>query len=223
MSATWLSDVLRTNQTAVADLTVALLEKTGGNPFFLRRALVNLHAAGALHMDSASGSWRWDIDAVRRAELADNMVADAIARLHQLPSALLQLLTLAACVGHRFDANLLATISGKDPAEILMLLGDAEEQGLVTGDSRSFHGTSGRMPDTTSLRDRLSSLSSQGGGRYEFVHPRLQQAAYGLLAGPLRQELHLRIARHLLALPASEREEWAYDLTEQCRPHRWVA
>ena len=213
----WLSEMLRVGQTAVADLTAVLLEKTGGNPFFLRQLLVTLQQSGALRMDAASGSWRWDSDAVRRAELADNMVDHAIARLHQLPPDLLKLLTLAACVGNRFDADLLATLSGEDPAETLVCLREAEEQGLVTGASWQDRGASVRLGDPHSIHHSGSASLSWGGGHYEFAHPLLQHAAYGLLAEPLRREMHLGIARHLLSLSPEEREERANDLAEHCR------
>lgn len=193
----WLSDVLRSYPSALKDLTVALFEKTGGNPAFLREALINLYGAGALQMDVATGTWRWDMAAVRLAQLSDNMVDHAITQLRGLSSTLAQFLTTAACVGNRFDAHLLAAVSGQPLADVFAFLQEAQEAGL--------------------LSRRVGSLPMATAAQYEFAHPRLQQAAFGMLSEQRRRETHLSIARYLLSLPQAEREASAYDLTEQCR------
>ena len=53
-------------------------------------------------------------------------------------------------------------------------------------------------------------------GSYRFVHDRIQEAAYSLIAEEVRAEAHLRIGRLLHAhVPAEKREEAIFEIVSQ--------
>ncbi len=56
-----LADTLHTDEERVLLLARLLLEKTGGNPFFLTQFLGTLHREKLLQFDMAARGWRWDL------------------------------------------------------------------------------------------------------------------------------------------------------------------
>jgi serine/threonine protein kinase len=75
---TFLSDTLR-SQKGIQELGTVIYKKTQGNPFFSRRLLSSLYEEGRIRYDSAINSWKWDIEEVNVAAIADN-VADLVAK-----------------------------------------------------------------------------------------------------------------------------------------------
>ena len=69
---------------AVAELAEVVVDKTGGNPFFVRAFVDALADADIVQLDAEARCWRWDIAAVRACVVTDNVVdllVDKIARL----------------------------------------------------------------------------------------------------------------------------------------------
>ena len=74
------------------------LRKTGGNPFFVIQFLEALEREGRLRFDSDELCWRFDVDEIGAAPLADNVVELMTRRIQSLPSKVQYALTLAACI-----------------------------------------------------------------------------------------------------------------------------
>jgi DNA-binding CsgD family transcriptional regulator len=137
-----------------SNLIVAVHRASGGNPFFvdqLARAI-------------AEGSWRpgEDLGSVR----------DVVrSRLALLGSKCQNLLGVAAVIGDRFEAGLLAESTGTSPESVLALLDEACAHGLVeaTGDP----------------------------GEYKFVHALTQAAVESSLPTSERLQIHRRVAMAL--------------------------
>ena len=67
-----------------------------------------------------------------------------------------------------------------------------------------------------SLGGRSSGAGRAPGGSYQFVHDRVQEAAYSLIPEAQRDEAHLRIGRRLAAhIPPEQREEAIFDIVNQ--------
>ena len=141
--------------------------------------LSSLNEEGRIRYDSEINSWKWDIEDINAAAIADN-VADLLAKkIAQLPEATQNILKLAACIGNRFDTATLAMISGLAEKEVLKTLSESLSGQYVFGSD-----------DT-----------------YEFVHDQVQQGGYALIAEEDRPRVHLEIGRLLLSNTASEKVE----------------
>ncbi|HYH99531.1 ATP-binding sensor histidine kinase [Hyalangium sp.] len=170
----------------IEPLSALVLEKTGGNPFFLLQMMVTLHQDGLLLRTSAGG-WQWDGEGVRAKGYSDNVVDFLVGKLRQLPSEAQHLLRLAACVGNPFSLPMLATLSGRgEVGQVEQALEPVLQEGL---------------------------LVRSGPEQYRFLHDRIQHAAHALLSPEELPALHLRIGRLLLErLSVEEIREQLFDV-----------
>ncbi|HXI59835.1 MAG TPA: AAA family ATPase, partial [Polyangia bacterium] len=97
-------------------------------------------------------------------------------RLSQLDDRTRELLPWVAALGHAFKPDLLASICGAAPLDLLPALEDLERHGVL----------------------RIA------GDGYDFAHDLLRQCAYRQLSEPRRRLVHLQIARVLQAAAASD-------------------
>jgi diguanylate cyclase (GGDEF)-like protein/PAS domain S-box-containing protein len=164
------ADTLHRQPGDVADLTRLIEEKTGGNPFFVSQMLKELHARGVFRVDQESGGWLWDMDGIRAMGLTDNVVDLMAGRIGRMGLQTRRALQLAACIGNRFTLAMLAAVYETSQEETSEALWEALQAGLL-------------IPSGTTLR---------------FLHDRVQQAAYSLIAERDIAPLHLRIGRLLL-------------------------
>ena len=125
--------------------------------------------------------------------VTENVVDLLVDRLHRFSSETRRLLSLAACIGNTFDLESLERISGKGSGEIDENLLPALEAGLILGFSRA--------PEP----DYPTAGASAEGGSYKFLHDRVQQAAYALIAQKEKQPVHLQIGQTLLKQYAPEK------------------
>jgi predicted ATPase/transcriptional regulator with GAF, ATPase, and Fis domain/tRNA A-37 threonylcarbamoyl transferase component Bud32 len=175
-----LSDTFQGNSEPVDRLQRLLVEKTAGNPFFLRQFLTALHHKGKLTFDYSRNGWVWDIDELEAMNITTNVADLMVTRLEELDVDTIRTLRLAACVGSRFDLATLALIAPHLQGDVSGGMRPAIEAGLVIPDrgSATQHGGGDVAPESTRLR---------------FLHDRVQQAAYGMLDEPAKREAHLRI------------------------------
>ena len=111
-----------------------------------------------------------------------------VAKLHQLPQEVRDAVTLAACAGNVVDVATFSRISGLPEGAAQARLWETVREGLMRRDGHS----------------------------YRFVHDRIQQAAYSLVPEAQRAEIHLRVARLLIAhTPAEKIDEHIFDIVSQ--------
>ena len=180
-----LAEALHQRASEVSELARLIHQKSGGNPFFAIQLLRNLSEASTLHFDAESFRWRWVLSEVDAAAVTDNVVDLVVVSLERLDPQARTLVEIAACLGNASPARLLALASGQSEEELATAIEPAFVQGLLL------------------RRDE----------RYQFLHDRVHQAAYGLMDAPSKAERHLAIARRLLeALDERELEEHVFDL-----------
>ena len=97
-----------------------------------------------------------------------------IDRLHRFSSETRKLLSLAACIGNTFDLESLERISGAGAGSSMRTCC----RPLRPGDPRFF-----RVPEP----DDPTAGASTEGGSYKFLHDRVQQAAYAIIAEKEKQ------------------------------------
>lgn len=176
-----IAQLIATGLNRPADQCLSLADiisnKTGGNPFFIRQLLRELHMQGLIRFATSTASWEWDLDEIARAPVSDNVLDLMVQAIGRLPVTTRNLIQVAACIGYRADLATLANVSGNTPETAINLLRPALQDCLLL----PLRGT----PDTHMV--------------LQFVHDRVQQAAYSLLSETRRASLHLDIGNYLLS------------------------
>jgi predicted ATPase/signal transduction histidine kinase len=187
-------DTLCRDRAEAMPLAHLVYRKTMGNPFFIGQFIKSLHADKLLRFESHG--WQWDLAQIEAANITDNVVELLTRELRRLPLPTQRLLTLAACIGSRFDLATLETVSGTPAEEIARLLRAAMLAGLIlAAESTALHG--------------MTSLS------YQFQHDKVRQAAYEGIAREEADAIHLQIGRLMLdSLDEAEREERIFDIVD---------
>jgi histidine kinase len=192
----------------VADLAQLVFKKTQGNPFFLAQFIRSLNARGLLTFDPERGRWQWDLEQIQGESITDN-VADLMAeRLASLPGAAREALKHASCIGNKFSLEVLSAISGQALEQTALALWEAVQTGLLLpiGNAYKYVQNSSAWPSAATPVET----------RYEFLHDRVQEAAYALMTRDTREQLHLRIGRLLLQnTPEDQRPAVIFDIVNQ--------
>src|SRR5271166_5418808 len=136
-------------------------EKTDGNPFFTIQFLTALAEEGLLAFDRGAPAWQWDIDRIRAKGYTDNVVDLMAGKLNRLPDETQEALKQLACLGNAAEIATLTMVHGEPKQAIHGALWEAVRAGFII---------------------RLESA-------YTFLHDRIQQAAYSLIAEDHRAEV----------------------------------
>lgn len=172
-----LSRTLAHDRKQVADLAQIALEKTGGNPFFLKQFLHSLYRKKIIFFSGETKSWQWDDDAVSSCQLTSNIADHIIQDLSSLPPEVLKMLKTASCLGSRFSTDLLAPIHIKVDRDIQPLLDIAQNNGILL---------------------KYFSNQQQNAHLYRFSHDQIHHAIYSLLETSEAGRIHNEIAYWLL-------------------------
>ncbi|AKT35906.1 trifunctional serine/threonine-protein kinase/ATP-binding protein/sensor histidine kinase [Chondromyces crocatus] len=201
-----IEDSLGGDKEVAAELSPVVFEKTQGNPFFVKQFLTSLHQRGLIEHDAERGGWHFDTERIQSLDITDNVATLMADKIRKLSARTRRALELAACIGGVFDLKTLAGVLDKGLREASADLREAIREGLVLSLDEPFH-----LANTAGFRkDDLSTA------RYQFLHDRVQEAAYALLSAPSRKELHLTIGRLLHAATPPERlDARIFDIVNQ--------
>ena len=217
------ADTLHCSSDRAQALSALIYRKTQGNPFFTTQFLKSLYEDQHIYFDAEQGRWDCNMVEINQLSFTDDVVAFMIQRLEKLPSETREILAIAACIGNRFDLSTLAIAAEKSPTETVQLLWKTLEEELILSENNAyaFHNDSEQeKTKTENLKTQtqitpLSSAIPEQTITYKFLHDRVQQAAYALIAKnpEQRQSIHLTIGQRLLSKARSK----AADLTEENR------
>ena len=171
------ADTLRCEVERARPLARLIYEKTGGNPFFTIQFIHALGDEQLVVFDRGARAWAWDVERIRAKGFTESVVDLMVAKILRLPAPTLGALQQLACLGTSAPTtSLLLAVDGADESTIHDALAEAVRAGLVYG-------------------------SAAG---YTFLHDRIRQAAYELIAPSERASVHLRLGRLMLARTPSE-------------------
>ncbi|MCP4130836.1 MAG: serine/threonine-protein kinase PknK, partial [bacterium] len=165
----YMGGFLRRETDDLFSLAEVVHKKTNGNPFFINQFMQMLYDAKLFFVDSATG-WQWDLEKINRVQVTDNVVELMANKISKLKEHTREILKTCACVGNRFNPEIVSLLTEQPLPGILDSLMEAVEEGLLV------------------LR----------GDVYEFQHDRIQEGAYSLIPGDERAALHYKIGRILL-------------------------
>ncbi len=198
------ADTLSCTKVLAQPLSELVYQKTKGNPFFATQFLKALHQDGYIAYDFNVGHWQCDIAAVKLLSLTDDVVQFMALELQKLPDATQNVLKLAACIGAQFDLETLAIVSEFSATEAATALWKALQSGLILPTSQTYKFFQGTQQ--SDLEDTVNPT-------YQFLHDRIQQAAYSLIPDDQKQATHLKIGQLLQQnLPEIEKEEKLFDI-----------
>lgn len=213
------SDTLHSNVLKTKSLAQLVFNKTQGNPFFLTQLLKSLHQENLLSFDFTQGGWQWDIDRLQDIDITDNVVELMVSQIQKLSQKTQHVLRLAACIGNKFTLEVLAIVYQKSQSETAKNLWEALQADLVVPLNDSY-----KIPLLLDSEIRMTGQDSaplpvpyhQSPIIYQFLHDRVQQAAYSLIPDYQKQETHLKIGQLLLQnLTREEQAENIFDLVNQ--------
>jgi PAS domain S-box-containing protein len=182
-----ISDTLHRVYDETIPITRLIYSKTGGNPFFLLQTLSALIEKQTISFDIRNREWQWDFNVLKGVDITDNIVDLMLGKIKNLAQETQQLLILAACYGFRFNLSHLSIIARQNEELVLGTLQPALHEGLI-------------IPLD---------------GMYQFVHDRIQQAAYSLITNAEKMSVHLKIGRLLLKhIPECNHEEQIFMIVD---------
>ncbi len=187
----WLAEALHREEEEARPLAQLLHDKTDGNPFFVLEFLQALHREGLLRFDPGSRGWRWELEQLRAIHITDNVVDLLVGKLRKLRPETQDALMLAACIGSRFDSTLLSVATERTPPQTAQVLWEAVQQGLLVPLDQGYKLLEGAEPAAGKQGAEAQGVIAH----YEFLHDRVQQAAYSLIEEERRKQVHLNIGR----------------------------
>lgn len=160
-----------------------IVERSGGNPYYIREFVRTLIEGGYLRR--VEGGWEFgsdnDIDQLPVPDSLESLIRSRVDSLAAKPTRLIR---WAAILGRRFEADTLESISG--PPGVGRLLRE--------------------------LRSREMVQPVDDGGTWQFVHPLVETVIYDSLLKARRREMHMRVAEVLEDHWAEAREQHAEEL-----------
>ncbi|HVK94071.1 MAG TPA: EAL domain-containing protein [Noviherbaspirillum sp.] len=181
------ADTLHRSAQEVAPLARLIRQKTDGNPFFVLQFIAALHENKLIAFDHDLPGWRWDMAQIEAYGFTDNVAEFMVDKLQRLAPAMQHALQRMACLGASAKAASLAWVLECDEEGAHEALSDAVRSGLVF----------------------------RAGDSYKFLHGRVRDAAYALLAPAERAVVHVQIGRLLAAHLSQEMlEEQVFEVVE---------
>jgi PAS domain S-box-containing protein len=183
-----IADSIHSEPERLTPLAQLVHDKTAGNPFFVIQFISTLAEEGLLTFDHGAARWSWDLDRIHAKGYTDNVVDLMIGKLNRLQVETQSALQQLACLGNAARITTLAIVCGTSEKEVHSHLWEAVRLELVTCQE----------------------------GIYKFIHDRILEAAYSLIAEHSRAESHLKIGRLLAArIPPESRGEAIFEIANQ--------
>ncbi|MHC5825702.1 MAG: ATP-binding protein, partial [Nostoc sp.] len=222
-----IADTLKYSPEQAVAIANVVYQKSKGNPFFTNQFLKSLHEDGLITFATRTGRWECNIAQIRALSFTEDIVEFVALQLQKLLPQTQDVLKLAACVGNLFDLETLSVVYEKSLAQTAADLWPALKDGLIlpSGEGYKFFQHEFAIVDGLSFVENNPPITNDPHDRqltnpqitncngsititYKFLHDRVQQAAYSLIAANQKPATHLKIGQLLLSnTPETEREE----------------
>ena len=159
-----------------------IVDKAGGNPFFLEEVVRSLIDAVGLEEICGTNEWL-AADRIEKIDIPESIDGVIMARVDRLPEETKHVLRLASVIGRSFFFPILNTLVS--PAEEL-------EESLATLISRDFIREKTHVPEL----------------EYFFKHALVQEAIYDSILSNHRRDLHREVAQCIESLYVDRQEEF---------------
>jgi len=188
-----LQDILQCEPEQSLPLADLILQKTEGNPFFIREFLRVLNETHLIDFNPESRQWQWNLSRIQSTQLPDTIAELVANRIQTLPAQTQQILSIAACIGSQFDLYTLAVISERSPLKLVADLQFAIQHSMIAPIGEDYKYLILHLNQTPQLMNDWCSLASSI--TYQFLHDRIQQVAYSFIPDKDKPWLHLKIGQ----------------------------
>ena len=194
------SELVKCKKEKSKNLCKIIFNKTRGNPFFIKQFLNTIYEKKYLVFDNESGYWNWDESKADSISITENVIDLITDKINSFSKKTQDVLFSAACIGVRFELNLLALVLNKSLSTVIKDLKPALKQRVIAPLNNSYMFAEGLEKD-----ERIV---------FEFVHNRFQQVAYSGLNKQQLEKMHFRIGSMLLqSYTVDELENNLFDIT----------
>lgn len=201
-----LSDTLHSDPVITKPLAVLIMQKTGGNPFYVREFIKSLYDRKLLWYVREERIWQWDLAEIEKLSTTENVADFLVEKVRRLPVSTQQLLASAACLGNSFLLDLIAKSRGLTEAEATQHLWPAIEEGLIYPIEGAEYLTFAALEG--------EETAAQMEFRFRFVHDRIQQAAYLLLSEAERQQVHVKLGRMMWEMSQGDEPIYLFEICD---------
>ncbi|MER1984411.1 MAG: ATP-binding protein [Solibacillus sp.] len=190
----WLNKSIMLSPEDSTHVTKQLFQYTRGNPLFMREVFLAMLKGRAIYFDVAEERWKINDDIFQPIAARQDIIDFIVGRMDELSPSARHALQLAACIGHKFSLQLLQNLANIAELELLSNVEELVDQGFLIG-----------------KRQQNQQL-------FQFVHDRIQQAAYETITQAERQQFHYKIGKLLIENPVKSRLMAAVDQFNLCMP-----
>lgn len=186
----------------------SLLDRAGGNPFFLEELVRALTLSGQLVL--REGVWR--TTRAIGSELPESIMLAVGQRLQGLSAACLEMLRVAALFGRIFPVQALVSVLEQSEEQVQAWIDEAAQAAIIAlspDDTTFTEAYAGDVDNEPGLRDIVSAL---GPVSYMFCQGIVQEALYNELPVYRRRGLHAHIGTALEAYYAEQTDKHAAEL-----------
>jgi PAS domain S-box-containing protein len=174
------------NRVTASPLVAFLFERTKGNPFETIEFLKWLEINKFLKLESNSGVWCWDGSGTQFLKIPLNIVDLLTKRFISLPNDVKKVLSLASCIGNKFDFHLLQITLDDPNIDLRKILSICINETLIAPD---------QLLSSNVKRFYEKPKSEE---TFRFIHDKIHDAAYELISEQQKISLHSQIGQSLL-------------------------
>jgi len=195
-------DSLHQSLDTVVPLSEIIFEKTGGNPFFVRRFLQTIHDDHLLWMEPDNLAWKWDLESIKAKSYTTNIVKLLVNKINTLDENCTKFLQIASCYGFAFPSSIFAHFFPfMSEIELQDVLDELVRQQMIAP-IPSIQKTS---------HDNFNTYRDQQPD-YQFTHDKLLEAANQSLSFENRKAYHKKIGQNILKNVKGQELEGIHDV-----------
>ncbi|MCB1190116.1 MAG: PAS domain S-box protein [Leptospiraceae bacterium] len=170
------------------DLSIAVFQKTKGNPMYVKFFLKYLYKKGIVFYSPKECSWNWSLNDVLAEKAELNSIINYF--FESYTSETHFLLSIASCVGREFDLQILSNTTKKTISEVITCLSEPIKDEIL----QPLYGTN----DTS----------------FCFVQEAYRYCIYSSLSEDKKEKFHLQIGNSLLDRIENSKDETFFVMLE---------
>lgn len=202
-----LYDTFKDNSERIKQFSSVILNKTNGNPFFIRSFIQDCNKNNYIWFNNNSNKWDFDLTKMKDMPIADN-VADLMSdKITELTPSEQHILKLASCIGKDFDLETVSVIAEKNITDTTQEIFPLISSGLIIPEENSYEKI------LTLLTSEQKTELNGNDVKLSFLHGDIQRASYKLLSDKEKQNYHYIIGDHYLnTLSQSQIEDRVFEV-----------
>lgn len=157
-----------------------LIQKTEGNPFFLKQFIYTMAKRDLLRFNNDTRSWEWNIEQIKHEDLTNNVIDHLVSKISTMSEDAQNFIKTASVLGDTCDMEVISTLSQSEPESIDHIVSEVFYEGMMEVST-----------DESMIGIKMVQYC-------HFVHDKIRQAAYLMLSLEEKQQTHLKVLKYFL-------------------------